>query len=48
MVKRIPKTGDHWTVFYSCRDWPLCKSTLPIDERTGEVWIDPLEDLSWI
>jgi len=48
MVKRIPKPGDTWTEFFSCRDWPECGGTLPIDERTGEVWVDPLEDLSWI
>lgn len=48
MVKRIPKPGDDWTEFYSCRDWPLCPGTLPINQKTGEVWVDPLEDLSWI
>ena len=40
MILRSPRDGQSYDPFYGCRDFPDCKGTLAIDDRTGK----PFED----
>ncbi len=49
MVKREPRNGKHFEIFWGCREFPECKGARAIlSDGSIEPDIDPLDDLSWI